>query len=217
MNTSRREKMLLVNPNTEEARVEPPQLAIPDIHYAAIGQVTDAWADLEFEGDRVIWDLMGVQQPFGACLSSQIISIHPKLKALRALLHLWNADELADEIGSFAGSMYELADPRNRTVHDKRFMTYPGNEVVRFEITTTKRLAFRPTPEELVTLYEIRDRIYSKLDCFNEIRSKIRVLLRTSPDTPRRPLQSIREARDHNVDQTADALVPPYPSGPLPE
>jgi hypothetical protein len=140
MDATRREKMLLINPTAEGARIEPPAIFIPDAHYAAIGQVTDAWADLEFEVDRVIWDLMGVQQPFGACVTSQIISIHPKLKALRALLHLWEADELANEIGSFAGSMYELADLRNRTVHDKRFTTHPNREVVRFEVTTTKRL-----------------------------------------------------------------------------
>jgi hypothetical protein len=40
-----RDKVLLWNPTPEEATIHPPDLEIPDEHYAAIGRVTDAWAD----------------------------------------------------------------------------------------------------------------------------------------------------------------------------
>jgi hypothetical protein len=81
-------KILLWNPSDEEVASPPRSRRIPRSHLAAIGKVIDAWGDLEFEIDRVIWSLMGVQQPFGACVTSQLPSVYPKLSALRALLHL---------------------------------------------------------------------------------------------------------------------------------
>jgi hypothetical protein len=102
MPTAEYDKSLLWNPPGENPE-PPPATAIPGAHYAAIGRVTDAWADLEFEIDRAMWELMGAHQTFGACVTSQIISMQPKLRALRALLHLWSADDLATQVGSFAG------------------------------------------------------------------------------------------------------------------
>jgi hypothetical protein len=151
MKTPKQGKMLLWNPSAEEIRKPPGSRGIPQAHYAAIGRVIDAWGDLEFEIDRVIWELMGVQQPFGACVTSQVIAIQNKLRALRALLHLWDAGALADEVGSFAGGMHELTELRNRVVHDKRFILHPQNNVIRFEMTVSKRLTFEPKTEYLVS------------------------------------------------------------------
>jgi hypothetical protein len=212
MKSSDEGKTLLWNPTDEEASTPPPSRRIPYPHYAAIGKVIDAWGDLEFEVDRVIWDLMGVKQPFGACVTSQIISVQPKLRALRALLHLWGADALADEVGSFAGGMYELSELRNRIVHDKRFILHPNNDVVRFEITTPKKLTFYPKIETKDDLAEFVTRINQKRILFDDIREKIRDMRDASPGILQQQFLSVVEARDYNKDQTTDA---PPPSPPL--
>jgi hypothetical protein len=41
-------------------------IPIPDEHYAAVVRVADTWADLEFEIDTLIWDLLQTPQAFGA-------------------------------------------------------------------------------------------------------------------------------------------------------
>ena len=58
---------------------------IPDSHYAAMGKVDDAWCGLELCIDYLIWELLGVDQIVGACVTSQFISVHPRLKTLRAV------------------------------------------------------------------------------------------------------------------------------------
>ena len=184
---------------------------IPHAHYAAIGKVIDAWGDLEFEVDRVIWELMGVSQPLGACVTSQFISVQPKFRALRALLHLWDADDLADQVGSFAGSMYELTELRNRTVHDKRFVLYPQEEVVRFEITAAKKLTFTPKTETKDDLNELVRRIREKVRLFDDLRDKIRNMRHASPDILQQQFPSVLEARDYKTDQRTGAPVSPRP------
>jgi hypothetical protein len=207
-------KNLLWNPTNEQLE-NPPLARIPHAHYAAIGRVIDAWGDLEFEVNRVIWELMGVQQPFGACVTAQIISIHPKLRALRALLHLWGAADLAREVGSFAGDMYELADLRNRVVHDKRFVLHPNRDILRFEVTTPKELTFAAEVETRNDLNSIAERIYAKIKLFNIIRDKIREMRAASPDISHRQFPHVIEMRDRKTDQTSDAqppLIPPRSS-----
>lgn len=203
-------KTLLWNPSDEEVEELPPSRRIPYAHYAAIGKVIDAWGDLEFEVDRVIWELMGAPQPFGACVTSQLISIHPKLRALRALLHLWSADDLADQVGSFASGMYELTELRNRTVHDKRFILHPQNDVVRFEITAPKRLTFEAKIERKDDLNEIVRRIREKVRLFDDIRDKIRDLRNSSPDILQQQFPRVIEKRDYKKDQTTDVPTPPH-------
>ena len=204
-------KTLLWNPSDEEVSELPPSRRIPHAHYAAIGKVIDAWGDLEFEVDRVIWELMGVQQPFGACVTSQLISIHPKLRAVRALLHLWGADDLADQVGSFAGGMHELTELRNRTVHDKRFILYPQNDVVRFEITAPRKLTFEAKIERRDDLNDIVRRIREKVQLFDDIRDKIRDVRSASPDILQQQFPRVIEKRDYKKDQTTDAPTPPPP------
>src|SRR5260370_35378382 len=91
-----------------EPEDEPPPddqyIPIPDAHYAAMGKVADAWADLEFEVDRLIWHLLGTNQALGACVTSQMISIHPRLQALRALAELCEISKpVMERLGTFVG------------------------------------------------------------------------------------------------------------------
>ena len=195
-------KILLWNPSDEEVASPPRPRRIPRPHLAAIGKVIDAWGDLEFEIDRVIWSLMGVQQAIGACLTSQIASVYPKLNALRALLHLWGADNLADEIGGFTSGMRELSELRNRIVHDKRFILHPENAVVRFEITAPKKLTFISKVETVANLADLANRIDRKRQIFDDIRDRIREMRDASPDISQVQFLRVLEARDLHIDRT---------------
>ena len=51
----------------------------------AIGYVAHHWARLEHEINQMIWALAAIVPPDGACLTAQIPSIVPRLRALIAL------------------------------------------------------------------------------------------------------------------------------------
>jgi len=93
---------------------QPPHLsddiALPEAHYAAMGRVVDAWADLEFEIDQFIWHLLQTPQALVACVTSQIISIYAIMQALISLAGLYIIDEkLIKELNSFSGEVSKLA------------------------------------------------------------------------------------------------------------
>ena len=98
-------------------------IPIPDDHYAALGKVADAWADLEFELDQLIWQLLRTPQALGACVTSQLIGLGPRIRALRSLVHLWEvSDPIANKLARFEGDTAPLVEKRNRAIHDKRLI-----------------------------------------------------------------------------------------------
>lgn len=65
-------------------------MAIADDSYEVtlreIGRITTTWAKFDHWIDQAIWSLAKVHDREGACLTSQIGSIHAKFRALQALM-----------------------------------------------------------------------------------------------------------------------------------
>jgi hypothetical protein len=128
---------------------------IPDEHYAAIGRAADKWSDLEFEIDRTIWNLLRVKHPLGACLTGQMYSALNKMRALIALVNLYElSDTIPTALNKLTADIGPLIEKRNRTVHDKRMVHAGTSEVVRFQATGDRKLKFGPQPETIDSLYE---------------------------------------------------------------
>jgi hypothetical protein len=82
---------------------EPPPITIfgkelHDSHLTEIGRVTTTWALFESKVDTMIWDLAGVDSRLGACMTTQIGSIHGRFRALLSLLHEAQVPELLIKI-----------------------------------------------------------------------------------------------------------------------
>ncbi len=170
-------------------------IPIPDDHYVAIGKVADAWSDLEFEIDRLIWYLLQTNQALGACVTAQMISIHPRLTALGSLVRLWQVSQpLLDELASLDGTARGLSETRNRMIHDKRMIWWKTKEVVRFQVTAKKELKFGPQPETIRELMEFRETVLKLFERFAKLSHKIRS--ETSSGTPGRPLPYIIRSSD---------------------
>jgi hypothetical protein len=180
---------------------EPPPddqfIPIPEAHYAAMGKVADAWADLEFEIDRLIWYLLGTNQAFGACVTAQMISIHPRLQALRALTELWEISKpIIDELGTFDGKAVGLAETRNRLIHDKRLIQWKTKEVVRFQVSARRKLKFGVEPESIASLDAFREKVQNLMETFTVISHKIRIEIEASSEKQRKPLPHILRSAD---------------------
>jgi hypothetical protein len=172
-------------------------IPIPDEHYAAMGKVADSWADLEFEIDQLIWEFLQTAQALGACVTAQMISVHPRMNALIALAKLWEISAAhLDDLGRFYGKIGPLADKRNRLIHDKRFIELTKKQVVRFEVSAKSRSKFEPVPETIGSLTNFAREVTAMQLEFLLIKQRVLTELSASQDKPRAPLPSITRATD---------------------
>jgi hypothetical protein len=180
---------------------QPPHLsddiALPEAHYAAMGCVVDAWADLEFEIDQFIWHLLQTPQALAACVTSQITSIYPRMQALISLAGLYIIDKnLIKELNSFSGEVSTLAEKRNRLIHDKRFIQLETKKVMRFQITVKKTLDFQPKEEQITDLINFITTVKNKKIQFVKVRGRIEDHILSSQDKRRSPLPYITRLKD---------------------
>ena len=80
-------------------------IPIPDEHYCALGKVADAWADLEFDIDQLLWKLMRTEQALGACVTAQMFQpsavprIPRKLDEAKQKAFIASYDSLLNSLG----------------------------------------------------------------------------------------------------------------------
>src|SRR5262245_25580936 len=163
-----------------------PRSNIPDSHLAAIGLVANNMATLEFFIDTGIWELVGVPQQLTACLTAQMTSAHPKLKAFIGLVEvLGGSRDTIDKLNKFQGEIGGLTEKRNRMVHDPRMISTTTNEPARLQITAKPKVhfGFLPEPEDEVT--KVSDDLAFAIRDFKILRTaaiaEIRTLREKSP------------------------------------
>lgn len=152
---------------------EPGYRKTPQSHYALIGEVTHLWSMLEFNIDLALWHLMDVEQQLGACVTAQFHSIHPRSKALIALLQLRRANEQSvKDVQRFMGTLNGLSEKRNRVVHDARFVDHLG-QTYRCEITAKPKVKFGPVVETEEELQNLINDISNKIRAFQKLRDRV--------------------------------------------
>lgn len=176
---------------------------IPAAHYAAMGRVADTWADLEFAIDHAIWRLMRTDQAFGACVTSQLVSVHPRSKALLSLLSLYVvADETMGKLNSVLGRAAGFSEKRNRLIHDKRMLRHSTGTVIRFEVSARKDLIFGEQPESVSDLNDFCEQIGKLIIEFDTVMEAIWGELNTSGGKLRGKLPAL-----HRLPQVAGARL----------
>ncbi|MGB8843283.1 MAG: hypothetical protein WCC64_19685 [Aliidongia sp.] len=163
----------------------PPSSSVEDVelfvnehlleYHAYVGRIASVWAMLEFRIDQLLWLMVGVDQTYGACLTSQMMGTTPRLRSLRALMELrGSSPELIKEIKSLTGSIIVPQEDRNRAVHDPWFIggTTKTASQIRKAIIEDK-VVYGKITRSLNDLEKIYKKAVSKLIEFNEIRDKI--------------------------------------------
>ncbi len=155
-------------------------------YYLEVGRIVACWAMLEWNMDRIIWDLAGVEQPLGACITAQLSGPTPRLRVIKALVALLEAPpELLTKINKFGSELQVPQEARNRAVHDAWFVGYKSKKVMKQVVAViNNRLEFKQqvmNVDELRATYEISKGIVKK---FNTLVTEIRSLVRRpSPET----------------------------------
>jgi hypothetical protein len=57
--------------------------------YSLIGYVASEWAHLEMSLDEIIWELLGVKSPDGACVTAQLMSVWPRYNSIISQLEIY--------------------------------------------------------------------------------------------------------------------------------
>lgn len=119
----------------------------------AIGYVAASWARLEHAVNLQIWRLSSMSDEDGACITAQIPSILPRLRALIALVHRIGVSEgLIKDLNKFSKRADEVARQRNRIIHDPWFVAKDETAFGRLEITADRKLVLemkKQTPDEI--------------------------------------------------------------------
>lgn len=111
-----------------------------EAHYAAVGKVASHWAAFEHRIQWAIWNIAGLDNLTGACITAQIGNSGRMIDALIALLRLKRATE--DSIAplrKFAEKLGNKQRRRNRIVHDP-WSFRPNGEAARSELSANKEV-----------------------------------------------------------------------------
>jgi hypothetical protein len=141
----------------------------------AIGYVAVHWARLEHEINQAIWALCALESADGACLTAQIPSIMPRMRALIALVHKNGCGEkLLTDLNRFAGEADKLARRRNRVIHDPWYFRDDTNQIFgRLEVTADKRLVYEIKLQTRKDVLDIAHEIIAAQKTFEALRARI--------------------------------------------
>lgn len=148
-----------------------------DVYIERIGRITTTWAGFEHQIDLTIWALAGLSKRKGACITTQIGSVHGRLRALKALMIEQNTPQLfRDELNKLDAKFIQpsLKD-RNQFAHssawagivDGRFV--PSLRIIRVD----PALTYEDKAFTLAELEAALDKIGLLILKFGELRHKI--------------------------------------------
>jgi hypothetical protein len=100
---------------------------LPEDHqfYAIVGRVASEWSHLEHILDLTIWELTGLRPEVAACITSQILGVNPRCKAIQMLLLTERLDadrSISKAYRSLSSESFNAADWRARFVHDPWYL-----------------------------------------------------------------------------------------------
>jgi hypothetical protein len=108
---------------------------LPDDHefYKNVGRVASEWSHIEHVLDLTIWRLSGLEGKIAACMTSQIVGVAPRCKAIMnmAKLHGLTHEELKP-YRSLMGDASVVAELRHRVVHDAWYADMPAATPMQF-------------------------------------------------------------------------------------
>jgi hypothetical protein len=150
-----------------------------DPHLGAVGKVATTWALFEYTIDGALWTLAELKEDWGACITTQMMSISPRLKAYLALVRVRGVPEgdLINRINKFIGDSEPLAQKRNRAVHDPWVIGESSKAVYQLKATANRKLEFGFRPRSLPDLQQISKEIEAHTERFSSLHVEVRAWL----------------------------------------
>ena len=143
--------------------------------WEAIGCIATGWAQLEHQINHAIWWLANVSQEDGACITAQIGSFLPRMRALIALAHRWGCSETTiKDLNKFASEADGVGRRRNRIIHDQWLQKDDDfTKFGRWEITADKRLVWEVKPQTREDILAVAHAISESINAFKKLRAQM--------------------------------------------
>jgi hypothetical protein len=142
--------------------------------YALIGRVASEWAHMEHRLDEIIWSLSGMPWPIAASMTGQMVGHFGRYNAIIALLsHYDLGKEIIDLAKKQQGKVSDLAEYRNRIVHDAWYVELDTNEAHQYKSMPKRDTKFgihRYPTEEIEQLIA---KIATRIDAISSLSEKI--------------------------------------------
>lgn len=121
------------------------QSPLPGDHpyFALIGRVASEWTHFERVLDEIIRDIGDLPEDIALCITGQIMGAAPRYKAIEALgKHIGLSASTIKKVRQLKNNTFEVAEKRNRIVHDPWFQVLEFEE----ESETEKITQLRSSP-----------------------------------------------------------------------
>jgi hypothetical protein len=138
-----------------------------DPYLTRVGRITVLWFHLELSINEAIWELANTAVGPGACITTQIIALGSRTRALIALVSYRHGDkDLIKNLNIFSDNAEGLARQRNRYVHDTAYIGLDTGKLKRLEIKTEKELSFKYEEIDLKEMDSLVEKIKKCIDDF---------------------------------------------------
>lgn len=148
--------------------------------YGLVGQVASDWAYLEHVLDLIIWELAGIKQSVGACLTAQMMGHVPRCEAIIALAtHRGLDPSIVERADRLKNSLFQVSTPRNRVVHDPWILISTTNsrghfhEPGQFKSMARKELRFGASKAEIDDIQDLIAKIREKIKDCSDFRNAV--------------------------------------------
>jgi hypothetical protein len=156
-----------------------PTLPDEDPFYALVGRVASEWAHLEHILDTTIWELLGGKTELVACVTSQIMGVASRCKAIITLcaVHGLDDDSVQRPFRKLMGDSYDTADWRNRYVHDYWVVEPTKEKASQFRAMSYKDPRFGIVEISKEEINKVLEKIRELQERASKLRSSVRVAL----------------------------------------
>lgn len=156
---------------------------LPDDHpaYRLVGLITSECARIEHFLDATIFEFLDMSSYArrGACVTGQMIGMHPRYQALHQLAAERDAPKpIRTEIGRLEQLSNDVAKRRNRAVHDAWMQEKYTAELAQFRTKAKKEPAYGPQPVLIDELKEDLAIVRKHLDRVMKLRGDVWELYR---------------------------------------
>ena len=157
----------MVENNIEEQEMEKLINQCLENIYYEIGRIASVWSMLEFNIDQLIWKLLDVEQTLGACITTQIMGIAPRIRSLKALLEVFRAPKhFIKKINKFSDKIIPMQEERNRLIHDPWFINNERPVQIRKAIIKNE-IVYKTLVIDVEKIKEIYNKTLALLKEFN--------------------------------------------------
>lgn len=152
--------------------------------YSLVGRVCSEWAHLEHILDETIWDLAEINPERGACITAQLMGHRPRCLTIIALTtHLTLGKNTIGKIEAFMNKLSNLAEDRNRIVHDPWYQYTGTDKTGQFRSMDRRELEFGIKQIDLAmietTISAIQDMAQNYMQLKNQIFAELKALRET--------------------------------------